>query len=47
MQALEESELENGWVQDMDAPQNYLPDFEKAGHPFENNLPSPSHGGGR
>jgi len=35
MQALEESELENGWVQGMDAPQNYLPDFEKEGHPFE------------
>jgi putative pyruvate formate lyase activating enzyme len=35
MQALEESGLENGWVQDMDAPQNYLPDFEKEGHPFE------------
>jgi putative pyruvate formate lyase activating enzyme len=35
MRALEESGLENGWVQGMDAPQNYLPDFEKEGHPFE------------
>jgi putative pyruvate formate lyase activating enzyme len=35
MQALDESGLENGWVQDMDAPQNYLPDFDKEGHPFE------------
>jgi len=35
MQAMEESGLENGWVQDMDSPQNYLPDFEKEGHPFE------------
>ena len=35
IQALEESELENGWVQGMDAPQNYLPDFEKEVHPFE------------
>ena len=35
MRALEEAGLENGWVQGMDAPQNYLPDFEKEGHPFE------------
>jgi len=35
MQALEGLELGNGWVQGMDAPQNYLPDFEKEGHPFE------------
>lgn len=28
--------LENGWVQEMDAPANYLPDFENEGHPFEN-----------
>jgi len=35
MRALEETGLENGWVQGMDAPQNYLPDFEKEGHPFE------------
>ncbi len=35
MRALDESGLENGWVQGMDAPQNYLPDFDKEGHPFE------------
>jgi putative pyruvate formate lyase activating enzyme len=27
--------LENGWLQEMDAPANYLPDFNKKGHPFE------------
>jgi putative pyruvate formate lyase activating enzyme len=27
--------LENGWFQEMDAPANYLPDFDKDGHPFE------------
>jgi putative pyruvate formate lyase activating enzyme len=26
--------LENGWLQEMDAPANYLPDFERQGHPF-------------
>jgi len=26
--------LENGWVQEMGAPGNYLPDFEREGHPF-------------
>lgn len=35
MAALDAAGLENGWVQDMDAPQNYLPDFDKEGHPFE------------
>ena len=33
---LDECGLENGWVQDMDAPESYLPDFNKEGHPFEN-----------
>jgi putative pyruvate formate lyase activating enzyme len=27
--------LENGWLQEMDAPSNYLPDFSRQGHPFE------------
>jgi putative pyruvate formate lyase activating enzyme len=27
--------LENGWLQEMDAPANYLPDFNREGHPFE------------
>jgi putative pyruvate formate lyase activating enzyme len=35
MKAFEESGLENGWAQEPDAPENYLPDFEKEGHPFE------------
>ena len=26
--------IENGWVQDMDAPKNYLPDFSRREHPF-------------
>jgi putative pyruvate formate lyase activating enzyme len=26
--------LENGWLQEMDAPANYLPDFKREGHPF-------------
>jgi putative pyruvate formate lyase activating enzyme len=27
--------LEKGWVQEMDAPTNYRPDFKSEGHPFE------------
>ncbi len=26
--------LENGWIQEMGAAENYLPDFEREGHPF-------------
>jgi len=26
--------LENGWTQEMGASENYLPDFEREGHPF-------------
>jgi putative pyruvate formate lyase activating enzyme len=26
--------LENGWVQEMGAAENYLPHFEREGHPF-------------
>ncbi|MCL2707306.1 MAG: radical SAM protein [Dehalococcoidia bacterium] len=36
LSVLDECGLENGWVQDMIAPENYLPDFDKEGHPFEN-----------
>ncbi|MDD5702164.1 MAG: radical SAM protein [Dehalococcoidales bacterium] len=32
---LEKLGLENGWLQEMDAPANYLPDFSRDGHPFE------------
>ncbi len=35
MKAFEDSGLENGWTQEPDAPENYLPDFEKEGNPFE------------
>jgi putative pyruvate formate lyase activating enzyme len=28
-------DLNNGWVQEMDAPENYRPDFALEGHPFE------------
>jgi len=35
MKAFEDSGLENGWAQEPDAPENYLPDFGKKGHPFE------------
>ncbi|MCX6004888.1 MAG: radical SAM protein [Chloroflexi bacterium] len=31
---LEELGLENGWLQEMDAAENYLPDFKREGHPF-------------
>jgi putative pyruvate formate lyase activating enzyme len=32
---LDELGLENGWLQEMDAPANYLPDFSRKEHPFE------------
>jgi putative pyruvate formate lyase activating enzyme len=31
---LDELGLENGWVQEMGAAENYLPDFEREGLPF-------------
>ncbi len=34
LQALDELGLENGWVQELGAPANYLPDFAGEGHPF-------------
>jgi len=27
--------LENGWLQEIEAAENYLPDFERGGHPFD------------
>lgn len=33
--ALEEFGLEEGWAQELDACEHYLPDFERPGHPFE------------
>lgn len=35
VQIQEKLGLENGWLQEMDAPANYLPDFSREGHPFE------------
>ncbi len=32
---LESLGIENGWLQEMDSSENYLPDFERDGHPFE------------
>lgn len=34
--------LENGWVQDMEAAGDYLPDFEREGHPFSPTVSSPA-----
>ena len=33
--ALDKLGMENGWLQEMDAPDNYLPDFNREGHPFK------------
>ncbi|MBI2830243.1 MAG: radical SAM protein, partial [Chloroflexi bacterium] len=33
-QQLEALDMENGWVQELEAATNYLPDFEREGHPF-------------
>ena len=30
--------LENGWVQEMGASENYLPDFTREGHPFDSTV---------
>jgi putative pyruvate formate lyase activating enzyme len=32
---MEKLGMENGWLQEMDAPTHYLPDFNREGHPFE------------
>ena len=34
LKLLDELGLENGWVQEIGAAENYLPDFEREGHPF-------------
>jgi len=34
LQFLDDLGIENGWVQEMGASENYLPDFEREGHPF-------------
>ena len=32
---MEKLGMENGWLQEIDAPAHYLPDFNREGHPFE------------
>jgi putative pyruvate formate lyase activating enzyme len=32
---LEELGMENGWIQALDSPDNYQPDFRREGHPFQ------------
>jgi len=34
LQLLSDVGLENGWIQEMGASDNYIPDFEREGHPF-------------
>jgi len=34
LRLLDEVGLENGWVQEMGAAENYLPDFDREDHPF-------------
>jgi putative pyruvate formate lyase activating enzyme len=34
LRLLDEVGLENGWVQEIGAAENYLPDFDREGHPF-------------
>lgn len=34
LKLLDEVGLENGWVQEMGSAENYLPDFDREGHPF-------------
>jgi len=38
IEILDELGLENGWVQEMGASGNYLPDFVREGHPFDSVL---------
>jgi putative pyruvate formate lyase activating enzyme len=40
--SLAEAGIENGWVQDLAAPEFYLPDFGRPGHPFEKTSPHAS-----
>ena len=34
LQLLTDLGIENGWMQQMGAAEEYLPDFERKGHPF-------------
>ena len=41
IELLNELGIENGWVQEMDASGNYLPDFTRDGHPFDSAVSNP------
>jgi putative pyruvate formate lyase activating enzyme len=34
VEILQEMDLENGWLQELDSSESYLPDFKRQGHPF-------------
>ncbi len=34
LKLVDELGLENGWIQEMESPESYVPDFEREGHPF-------------
>jgi putative pyruvate formate lyase activating enzyme len=34
VEILQELDLENGWLQELDSSESYLPDFKRQGHPF-------------
>jgi len=38
LKLVDELGLENGWIQEMDAAENYLPHFDRDGHPFSAEL---------
>jgi putative pyruvate formate lyase activating enzyme len=35
LEVLDRTGLENGWIQSLDSPDSYRPDFKRDGHPFE------------
>jgi putative pyruvate formate lyase activating enzyme len=37
---LEDLGMENGWIQALDSPDNYQPDFHRKGHPFQPETPT-------
>ncbi len=38
LELVDELGLENGWMQEMESPENYVPDFEREGHPFQDRI---------
>ncbi|MBI4180767.1 MAG: radical SAM protein [Chloroflexi bacterium] len=41
VELIERLGLENGWLQEMEAAENYLPDFKRPGHPFNSAVVNP------